>query len=242
VLICLYQFRPIARGAPAITAEQIIAQSNAEQKKTLGYFLAELCKRVDLDVHFDRTFAEFLRRRNLLAHHLSVPAGIPTPRTNIHRTPLYQRIRSDQQRGTKSVHDRAEGEEREDIAWSEKDRRRQMFRIAIALTVLLWGASAYADDEAVIAVGKAAVAAKLIDPDSAHFTDVHAITRNGRQFVCGHVAAKTRKGAYDAKPFVFISNEKRAQHSAIIYGGRSITDDRFSNLAQPAAFSDICGS
>jgi hypothetical protein len=66
-----------------------------------------------------------------------------------------------------------------------------MFRIAIALTVLLWGAFAYADDEAVIAVGKAAVAAKLIDPDSVHFTDVHAITRNGRQFVCGHVAAKT---------------------------------------------------
>jgi hypothetical protein len=51
--------------------EQIIAQSNTEQKKTLGYFLAELRKRVDLDVHFDRTLAEFLRRRNLLAHHLS---------------------------------------------------------------------------------------------------------------------------------------------------------------------------
>jgi hypothetical protein len=54
-----------------ITAEQLIAQTNAEQKKTLGYFLAELRKRADLDVHFDRTLTEFLRRRNLLAHNLS---------------------------------------------------------------------------------------------------------------------------------------------------------------------------
>ena len=61
----------VLQKSSPITAEQIIAQSNAEQKKTLGYFLAELRKRVDLDVHFDRTLAEFLRRRNLLAHHLS---------------------------------------------------------------------------------------------------------------------------------------------------------------------------
>jgi hypothetical protein len=115
-----------------------------------------------------------------------------------------------------------------------------MFRITITLTVLLWATIAYADDEAVIVVGKAAVIAKLIDPVSAHFTDIRVITRNGRQFVCGHVAAKTR--AYDdAKPFVFIPNQKHAQHSAIIYGGHSITDDRFSNFAQPAAFNDICG-
>jgi hypothetical protein len=61
----------VLQKSSPITAEQIIAQSNAEQKKTLGYFLAELRKRVDLDVHFDRTLAEFLGRRNLLAHHLS---------------------------------------------------------------------------------------------------------------------------------------------------------------------------
>jgi hypothetical protein len=119
----------------------------------------------------------------------------------------------------------------------------QMFRIATTITVLLSATIAYADDEAVIVQGKAAVTAKLIDPDSARFVDVHVIIRNRRQFVCGHVGAKTRKGAYDeAKPFVFLPNQKHAQHSAIIYGGRSITDDRFSNLAQPAAFSDICGS
>jgi hypothetical protein len=118
-----------------------------------------------------------------------------------------------------------------------------MFRIAVAMTVLLWATTACADDETIIVVGKAAVTAKLIDPASAHFTDVHVITRNGRQFVCGRVGAKTRKGAYDeAKPFVFVPNQKHPQHSAIIYGGRSITDDRFSNLAQPATFNDVCGS
>jgi hypothetical protein len=54
-----------------LTAERLIAQTNAEQKKTLGFFLAELLKRADLDVHFNGTLAEFLRRRNLLAHNLS---------------------------------------------------------------------------------------------------------------------------------------------------------------------------
>jgi hypothetical protein len=105
---------------------------------------------------------------------------------------------------------------------------------------LIWATTAYADDETIITAGKAAVTAKLIDPDSARFTDVRLVTKNGRQFVCGHVGAKTRKGTRDAKPFVFIANQKRTEHSAIIYGGRSITDDRFSNFAQPAAFDDIC--
>jgi hypothetical protein len=47
-------------------------------------------------------------------------------------------------------------------------------RIAIGMTALLWVSTAYADDEATIAVGKAAVAAKLIDPGSAQFTDVRS--------------------------------------------------------------------
>jgi hypothetical protein len=137
----------------------------------------------------------------------------------------------------------ASGERRESIMWSDNGRfALRAGRLGIALSVLSWTTIAYADDEAVIVAGKAAVGAKLIDPDSARFMDVRVITRNGRQFVCGHVAAKTRKGAYDAKPFVFIPNEKRAQHSAIIYGGRSITDDRFSNFAQLTAFDNICGS
>jgi hypothetical protein len=117
----------------------------------------------------------------------------------------------------------------------------QMLRIAIVLTALLCATAAHADEEEMIATGKAAVAAKLIDPDSARFSDVRVTTKNGRQFVCGLVDAKNQKGTYDgAKPFVYITKEKSTRHSAIIYGGRSITRDRFSALAQPAAFSDIC--
>ena len=117
-----------------------------------------------------------------------------------------------------------------------------MLRIAIVLTALHCAATARADDEEIIATGKAAVVAKLIDPNSAQFTDVRVMTKNGRQFVCGLVDAKNQKGGYDgAKPFVYITKEKSTRHSAIIYGGRSISNDRFSALAQPAAFRDVCG-
>jgi hypothetical protein len=96
-------------------------------------------------------------------------------------------------------------------------------------------------DEQSILAGKAAVSAKLIEPDSARFTEVHIVTRKRQQFVCGFVDAKTRNGAYDgAKPFVFIVNEKHKKHSAIIYGGRQISDDRFSAMADPQAQTDIC--
>lgn len=61
-----------------IMAEAIIAQTESERKKTMGYFLAELRKRVDLDRHFDSTLAEFLRRRNMLAHNLSDLPGWDT--------------------------------------------------------------------------------------------------------------------------------------------------------------------
>jgi hypothetical protein len=36
--------------------------------------------------------------------------------------------------------------------------------------------------------------------------------------------------------------KKHAQHSAIICGGRCITDDRFTDFARLAAFNEICGS
>jgi hypothetical protein len=106
----------------------------------------------------------------------------------------------------------------------------------------LAGARANADDdEQSILAGKAAVSAKLIEPDSARFTEVRVVTKKRQQFVCGFVDAKTRNGAYDgAKPFVFIVNEKHGKHSAIIYGGRKISDDRFSALADPQPLTGIC--
>jgi hypothetical protein len=117
-----------------------------------------------------------------------------------------------------------------------------MLRTVIALSALLSAVAAHAEDDEMIAKGKAGVAAKLLDPDSARFIDVRAIAKNGRQFVCGFVDAKNRIGAYDgAKPFVFIIDDKRIKHSAIIYGGGSISDDRLSALADPVAFHGICG-
>jgi hypothetical protein len=117
-----------------------------------------------------------------------------------------------------------------------------MLRTAFLLAAIFLSVSANAGDQEIIASGKAAVAAKLIEPSSARFPDAWVkVGRNGQQFVCGHVAAKSRKGNEDTKAFVFIPNEKHAEHSAIIYNGRSITHDRLSAFADPTAFNDFCG-
>jgi hypothetical protein len=122
------------------------------------------------------------------------------------------------------------------------ERRRYMIRMAMILTTPLWGTAAHAGDGEIMESGKAAIGAKLIHPDTARFSDVHLIQKAGRTFVCGHVVAISRTGTDDrSRPFVFIVGEKNARHSAIIYGGGSITNDRSGNWDQPAAFLDLCG-
>jgi hypothetical protein len=117
-----------------------------------------------------------------------------------------------------------------------------MIRSVLTLAALLCATTAHAGDDEITQSAKTAVVAKLIHPDSASFTDVRVIDKDGHKIVCGHVGATNRKGGYDAgKPFVFLANEKNAQHSAIIYGGRSITNDHFSNFAQPTTFTEVCG-
>jgi hypothetical protein len=118
---------------------------------------------------------------------------------------------------------------------------RLMIRIAVVSTTSLWVAAAHAGDDEIMASGKAAVAAKLIHPDTAQFSDVHLIKKRGHTFVCGHVAAVSGTGTDTARPFVFIVGEKNARHSTVIYGGGSITNDRSGNWDQPAAFVDLCG-
>jgi hypothetical protein len=71
--------------------------------------------------------------------------------------------------------------------------RRHMIRMAMILTTPLWGTAAYADDDEIMESGKAAIAARLIHPDTARFSDVHLIKKAGRIFVCGHVAAISAK-------------------------------------------------
>jgi hypothetical protein len=111
------------------------------------------------------------------------------------------------------------------------------------LAALLCAATAHAGGDEITQSAKTAIVAKLIHPDSAHFTDFRVIDKFGRKIVCGHVGATNRTGVYDAgKPFVFLANEKNPRHSAIIYAGRSVTNDRFSNFAQPATFTEFCGN
>ncbi|QND71276.1 hypothetical protein [Tardiphaga robiniae] len=68
----------VLRSDAAITGEQLIAQSEADQKRTMGYLLARIRDRVSIDPHFDRTLSEFTRRRNMLAHSLSDIPGWDT--------------------------------------------------------------------------------------------------------------------------------------------------------------------
>jgi hypothetical protein len=65
----------VIQNATPLTLEVIQAQEQAEQKKTIGYFLTELRKRVDLDDHFDEILCEFLRMRNTFAHNLDEIPG-----------------------------------------------------------------------------------------------------------------------------------------------------------------------
>lgn len=53
-----------------LTLEKLEAQTHSERKKTLGYFLIELRKRVDLDEDFSTKLEQLLEDRNVLAHSL----------------------------------------------------------------------------------------------------------------------------------------------------------------------------
>jgi len=58
-----------------LTLEKLQQQEESERNKTLGYFLSELRKRVDLDQHFDQLLKDFLKNRNDFIHNLNnVPA------------------------------------------------------------------------------------------------------------------------------------------------------------------------
>lgn len=80
--------------ASPVTLELLRAQEKAERKSTLGYFLGELRKRVDVDPQLDRLLDEFLERRNMLVHRFSdvdgysyeTGPGIAAGRAFIHET------------------------------------------------------------------------------------------------------------------------------------------------------------
>jgi hypothetical protein len=84
-----------------------------------------------------------------------------------------------------------------------------MLRIAIPLTALFWSMAAYADDDEILAAGKAAVAAKLINPDSARFVGARLINHDGQQIICGHVTARGPVRAYTTTNRSFLYSIKK---------------------------------
>ena len=61
-----------------LTLESIEAQKEVERKKTLGYFVAELKKRVDVHPRLEEVLSKFLTMRNTFVHNLSDGPGWDT--------------------------------------------------------------------------------------------------------------------------------------------------------------------
>jgi hypothetical protein len=58
-----------------LTLEAIETQQEAERRKTLGYFIAELKKRVDVHPSLEQGLSQFLTMRNAFVHNLSDVPG-----------------------------------------------------------------------------------------------------------------------------------------------------------------------
>jgi hypothetical protein len=71
----------VFQKASLLTLEGLERQQKEERKKTIGYFLAELRKRADLDDKFDQMLRDFLDHRNTFIHRLDDVQGwdIDTP-------------------------------------------------------------------------------------------------------------------------------------------------------------------
>lgn len=82
----------LQRSTP-LTLEVLERQKKEERRKTLGYFLGELRKRVDLERGFDALLDEFLEKRNTLVHDfggmdqysLNTEAGLAAANAFLHR-------------------------------------------------------------------------------------------------------------------------------------------------------------
>jgi hypothetical protein len=61
-----------------LTLEAVEVQKEAERKKTIGYFIAELKKRVDVDPSLEDGLSTFLTIRNQFVHNLSDIPGWDT--------------------------------------------------------------------------------------------------------------------------------------------------------------------
>src|SRR5262245_60786111 len=67
--------RCIALLALPLSLEEFEAEQEAVKKQTLGYFITELGKRVELETQFAAELASFLKNRNDLAHNFLEVTG-----------------------------------------------------------------------------------------------------------------------------------------------------------------------
>jgi len=65
----------VLQKGEVLTLEVLQQQEECERNKTLGYFLAELRKRVEIDVRFDLLLKDFLKNRNDFVHDLTRVPG-----------------------------------------------------------------------------------------------------------------------------------------------------------------------
>ena len=76
-----HSLRYVLPAGGRLTLESLELESRDERKKTLGQFLKELRRRVDLDDEFDRYLDDFLEHRNILVHRLESVWSIGDPAT-----------------------------------------------------------------------------------------------------------------------------------------------------------------
>ena len=116
-----------------------------------------------------------------------------------------------------------------------------VFRISLkSAALLLWSVLlAAAAAAGPLEDAKAAVTAKLKDPESARFSDLRLVARgtadNPGDWVCGHVNAKNSLGGYSGKKeFRYHTQTKMVSIGA----GADISDDLLDGIA--AAHSTVC--
>jgi hypothetical protein len=66
----------LQEGEGGLSYEKLKSLQAEEAKRTLGYFLAQLRRRVDVEASFDDQLREFLTLRNDLAHNLGDVPGV----------------------------------------------------------------------------------------------------------------------------------------------------------------------
>jgi hypothetical protein len=112
---------------------------------------------------------------------------------------------------------------------------------AAALAILLATAPAVADQTAIQDAQKI-IRAKLLDPDSARFSDVRESTgidlKNNRvNTICGKVNSKNRMGGYDGDRFFYVIGSR-----GYIHLGVNVSQDVVDQFVSLNDYNRFCGN